>query len=51
MYTSIDFTSQIVWAEKIPCPTNKRVSYTNLMYNLMMTLKIDYYYYYKYIIF
>jgi hypothetical protein len=28
------------------CPTNKGVSYTNLVSGLAVTLKIDYYYYY-----
>jgi hypothetical protein len=32
MYTSIDFTSQIVGRRGVPCPTNKGVSYTNLVW-------------------
>jgi hypothetical protein len=31
--------------EGVPCPTNKGVSYTNLVYSLVVTLKLDYYYY------
>jgi hypothetical protein len=31
MYTSVDFTSQIVGRSGVPCPTNKGVSYTNLV--------------------
>ena len=27
------------WAEEVPCPTNKGVSYTNLVFGLVMTLK------------
>jgi hypothetical protein len=30
----------------VPCPTNKGVSYTNFVSGLVVTLKIDYYYYY-----
>jgi hypothetical protein len=30
MYTSVDFTSQIVGRRGVPCPTNKGVSYTNV---------------------
>jgi hypothetical protein len=46
--TSVDLMSRggmfhiYCWAERVPCPTNKGVSYTNLT----VTLKIDYYYYY-----
>jgi hypothetical protein len=32
MYTSVDFTSQIVERRGVPCPTNKGVSYTNLVW-------------------
>jgi hypothetical protein len=32
MYTSVDFTSQIVRRRGVPCPTNKGVSYTNLVW-------------------
>jgi hypothetical protein len=32
MYTSVDFTSQIVGRRGVPCPTNKGVSYTNLVW-------------------
>jgi hypothetical protein len=32
MYTYVDFINQNCWAEGLPCPTNKRVSYTNLMW-------------------
>jgi hypothetical protein len=46
MYTFVDFTSQIVGRRGVPCPTNKGVSYTNLVCCLAVTLKIDYYYYY-----
>jgi hypothetical protein len=46
MYTFVDFTSQIVGQRGVPCPTNKGVSYTNLMWlslTLKMTLKYIYY--------
>ena len=33
--------------EGVPCPTNKGVSYTNLVSSLAVTLKLDYYYYYN----
>jgi hypothetical protein len=39
MYTSIDFTSQIVGRRGVPCPTNKGVSYTNLVWWLGRDLK------------
>jgi hypothetical protein len=39
MYTFVDFTSQIVGWRGVPCPTNKRVSYTNLMCWLDRDLK------------
>jgi hypothetical protein len=45
MYTSVDFTSQISLGEGVPCPINKGVSYTNLVSGLVVTLKLDYYYY------
>jgi hypothetical protein len=32
MYTFVDFTSQIVGRRGVPCPTNKGVSYTNLVW-------------------
>jgi hypothetical protein len=49
MYTFVDFTSQIVGQRGVPCPTNKGVSYTNLVcVAWSVTLKIDYYYYYYY---
>jgi hypothetical protein len=32
MYTSVDFTSQIGGRRGVPCPTNKGVSYTNLVW-------------------
>jgi hypothetical protein len=32
MYTSVDFTSQITGWRGVPCPTNKGVSYTNLVW-------------------
>jgi hypothetical protein len=32
MYTSVDFTSQIAGRRGVPCPTNKGVSYTNLVW-------------------
>jgi hypothetical protein len=32
MYTSVDFTSQIAGQRGVPCPTNKGVSYTNLVW-------------------
>jgi hypothetical protein len=48
MYTSVDFTSQIARQRGVPCPTNKRISYTNLVSGLTVTLKINYYYYYYY---
>jgi hypothetical protein len=31
MYTSVDFTSQIIGQTGVPCPTNKGVAYTNLV--------------------
>jgi hypothetical protein len=31
MYTFVDFISQIVGQRGVPCPTNKGVSYTNLV--------------------
>jgi hypothetical protein len=31
MYIFVDFTSQIVGRRGLPCPTNKGVSYTNLV--------------------
>ena len=46
MYTSVDFNSKIAAQRGVPCPTNKGVSYTNLVSLLAVTLKIDYYYYY-----
>jgi hypothetical protein len=39
MYTFIDFTSQIVGQRGVPCPTNKGVSYTNLVCSLGGDLK------------
>jgi len=48
MYTSIDISSQISALRGVPCPTNKGVSYTNLVVGLAVTLKINYYYYYYY---
>jgi hypothetical protein len=39
MYTFIDFTSQIVGRRGVPCPTNKGVSYTNLVFWLGRDLK------------
>jgi hypothetical protein len=51
MYTFVDFTSQIVGQRGVPCPTNKEVSYTNLMCWLDRDLKNKLlYYYYKKII-
>jgi hypothetical protein len=44
MYTSVDFTSQIIGQRGSLCPTNKEASYTNLVSSLVVTLKIDYYY-------
>jgi hypothetical protein len=32
MYAFVNFTSQIAGQRGVPCPTNKRVSYTNLMW-------------------
>jgi hypothetical protein len=46
MYIYVYFNSQIT-ALRSPCPTNKGISYTNLVSDLVMTLKIDYYYYKK----
>jgi hypothetical protein len=43
MYTSVDFTSEIVGRRGVPCPTNKGVSYANLVSGLFVTLKLDYY--------
>jgi hypothetical protein len=31
MYTFVDFTSQIAKRKGVPCPTNKGISYTNLV--------------------
>jgi hypothetical protein len=45
MYTYVDFNGQIVM-QRGSCLTNKGVSYTNLVVGLVVTLKIDYYYYY-----
>jgi hypothetical protein len=49
MYTFIDFTSQIVGQRGVPCPTNKGVSYTNLVcwlgHDLKNRLLLLYYYY------
>jgi hypothetical protein len=39
MYTFVDFTSQIVGQRGVPCPTNKGVSYTNLVCWLGRDLK------------
>jgi hypothetical protein len=42
MYTSIDFTIQIVGRRGVPCPTNKGVPYTNLVWLGRDLKKIDY---------
>ena len=34
--------SRGVVAEGVPCPTNKGVSYTKLVFGLAVTLKVDY---------
>ena len=34
-------SSQIIAWRWVPCPTNKGVSYTNLVYGLVVTLKLD----------
>jgi hypothetical protein len=39
MYTFVDFTSQIAGWRGVPCPTNKGVSYTNLVCWLGRDLK------------
>jgi hypothetical protein len=39
MYTFVDFTSQIAGRRGVPCPTNKGVSYTNLVCWLGRDLK------------
>jgi hypothetical protein len=39
MYTFVDFTSQIAGRRGVPCPTNKGVSYTNLVCWLGRNLK------------
>jgi hypothetical protein len=39
MYIFVDFTSQIVGQRGVPCPTNKGVSYTNLVCWLGRDLK------------
>jgi hypothetical protein len=39
MYTFVDFTSQIAGWRGVPCPTNKGVSYTNLVHWLGRDLK------------
>jgi hypothetical protein len=39
MYTFVDFTSQITGRRGVPCPTNKGVSYTNLVCWLGRDLK------------
>jgi hypothetical protein len=31
MYTFVDFTTQITKRKGVPCPTNKGISYTNLV--------------------
>lgn len=36
MYTFVDFTSQITERRGVPCPTNKGVSYTNLVCTIML---------------
>jgi hypothetical protein len=42
MYTSIDFTIQIVGWRGVPSPTNKGFSYTNLVWLGRDLKKIDY---------
>jgi hypothetical protein len=42
MYISVDFSSQIA-AQGGSRPTNKGISYTNLVSDLAVTLKLDYY--------
>jgi hypothetical protein len=42
MYTSVDFSRQIIARRGVSCPTNKGVSYTNLVSGLVVTLKLDY---------
>jgi hypothetical protein len=39
MYTFVDFTIQIIGRRGVPCPTNKGVSYTNLVCWLGSDLK------------
>jgi hypothetical protein len=51
MYTFVDFTSQIVGRRGVPCPTNKGVSYTNLVCWLGRDLKNRLLLLYYYIIF
>jgi hypothetical protein len=42
MYTSVNFSSQIVARRGVSYPTNKGVSYTNLVSGLARTLKLYY---------
>lgn len=46
MYTSIDYTV-ISLGRRIPCPTDKEVSYINLVFGRDVTIKIDYCYYHQ----
>jgi hypothetical protein len=39
MYIFVDFTIQMVRRRGVPCPTNKGVSYTNLVFWLGHDLK------------
>jgi len=41
MYTSVDISSEIDARRRVPCSTNKGVSYTNLVAGLAVTLKIS----------
>ena len=42
MYTSVEFNSQITVQMRVPCPISKKVSYTNLVFGLDVTLNLDY---------
>jgi len=57
MYIFVDFTSQIAGQRGVPCPTNKGVSYTNLvcwlgcdLQNRLLLFIIIYLRFYQYIL-
>jgi len=41
MYAFVDLAVKIVAQRWVPCPTNKGVSYTNLVFGLAVTSKFD----------